>query len=101
MINATNPVLSTPTLPPPSLDQEETSTATGANTNAAATTQSSSAAAPGDQGISAEAYDANFSTTRDPSSADNNQMLMINPSSVNPGATRANVQAQMGGRRMK
>ncbi len=97
MINATNPAVSNTNLPPPSLDQEETSTATGANTDAAASTQSQSTKPVVEQGISAQEYDANFSTTRDLSSADNNQMLMINPNSVNPNATRANVQGQMEG----
>jgi hypothetical protein len=95
MINATNPAVANTNLPPPLLDQEETSTATGANTNAAASAQSQSTNTPSNQGISALEYDANFSTTRDPSSVDSNQMLMINPNSVNPNATRANVQGQM------
>jgi hypothetical protein len=95
MINATNPSVSNSNLPPPSLDQEETSVATGANTNAAASTQSETAKPVTEQGITAEAYDANFSTTRDPSNVNSNQMLMINPNSVNPNATRANVQGQM------
>jgi hypothetical protein len=101
MINATNPAVSTQNLPPPSLDQEETSTATGentsANTNAASSTQPQAAKPVAEQGISALEYDANFSTTRDPSRVDNNQMLMINPNSVNPSATRANLQEQMRG----
>lgn len=100
MINATNPAVSTQNLPPQSLDQEETQTATGENTsanaNAATSTQPQTTKPVAEQGISALEYDANFSTTRDPSSADNNQMLMISPSSVNPNATRANVQGQMG-----
>jgi hypothetical protein len=91
MINATNPSVSNNSLPP----QEETSTATGANINAAASAQSQNTNAPSDQGISAQASDTDFSTTRDPASADSNRMLMINPSSVNPNATRANVQGQM------
>lgn len=104
MINATNPSVSNQTSPPPqSLDQEDTSAATGQNTsassdttaNAAASTQPQSAKPVAQQGISALEYDANFSTTRDPSSVNSNQMLMINPNSVNPNATRANVQGQM------
>lgn len=95
MINATNPAVSNQSLPPPSLDQEETSVATGANTNAAASTQSQTTPKPVDQGISALEYDANFSTTRDPSNVGDSQKLMINPNSVNPNATRANVQGQM------
>jgi hypothetical protein len=97
MINASNPSVSNASLPPPLLDQDESSTATGTNTNAAASAQAQGANALSDQGISALEYDANFSTTRDPASADNNQMLMINPNSVNPNATRANVQGQMDG----
>jgi hypothetical protein len=94
MINASNPSVSNASLPPPLLDQDETSIATGTNTNAAASAQAQGANALSDQGISALEYDANFSMTRDPASADNNQMLMINPNSVNPNATRANVQGQ-------
>jgi hypothetical protein len=101
MINATNPAVSTQNLPPQSLDQEETQTATGENTsanaNAATSTQPQAAKPVAEQGISALEYDANFSTTRDPSSVDNNQMLMISPSSVNPNATQANLQRQMEG----
>lgn len=95
MINAANPAVGNTNLPPTLLDQDETSPATGANTNAAASAQSQTTNAPSDQGISALEYDANYSTTRNPTSADNNRMLMINPNSVNPNATRANVQAQM------
>jgi hypothetical protein len=96
MINASNPAPVNTNLPPPQLDQENKSTGADANTNAAASTPSQSTK-PSNETISALEYDADFTTTRDASSVDSNQMLMINPSSVNPNATRANVQGQMDG----
>jgi hypothetical protein len=94
MINATNPSVGNNNIPPPSLNVTETSTANGANTNVAAATQSQTGSAPGGDGISAQEYNANFATTLDPSSANNNQMLFVSPSSVNPNANQQNIQPQ-------
>ncbi len=92
MINATNPSISSNDLAPPSDDLDQTA---GTNTGAATSTQSQGNSSPSDESISMQAYNANFSTTRDPSSADSNRLVMINPSSVNPKATQANIQGQM------
>ena len=62
MINATNPAAGNINLAPMLFDQEETSNATGENTNAAAPAHAQSANPIAVQGISALEYDANFST---------------------------------------
>jgi hypothetical protein len=95
MINATNPSTSSNNLPPTSLEQEQTATTDGTNAPATNVTQSSGANALSDQGISAQDYNANFSTTRDTTGTNNNKMLMIDPGKVNPNANRESVQGQM------
>ncbi len=94
MTYAINPSVSNSNLPQLSVDQDETSTATGANTNSATSMQSQSTSAQDDQEASTQTNEV-YTTTRQPFSVGSNGLLMINPNSMNPNATRADLQVQM------
>jgi Calpain family cysteine protease len=48
-----------------------------------------------DQTLDTEIYAANFTTTRDETSSENNALLNISNGNINPKATRANVEGQL------
>jgi hypothetical protein len=95
MINATNPSVSNTNLHPLLLDQDETSTASNANANAATSTQLQSDKTWGDQGISMQAYDANFQTTRVPFSAGSSSTLNVTGGSINPSANQHTIKQNL------